>query len=194
MWSLVAILALNLLLLILVTQALQHKTENTKDAVSSLGMRGEEVRRVQRALREQGYFTGEEDGVFSLALRKAVRQYQEKNGLEPTGEADAATLRLLEISQSAAANTDEELLAHLIMHMAGGKNYQQQVCVGAVALNRMNHPAYPNTLAGVLLYDSTGAGLAAALLQAVPDTNAKKAARDCLNGCDPTGGSLVYPQ
>ena len=43
-------------------------------------------------LAELGYFSGRSDGVFDQATREAVEAFQQANGLEVTGEADAATL------------------------------------------------------------------------------------------------------
>lgn len=51
---------------------------------------------------------------------------------------------------SIIGTTDEMLLAALIQCEAGNQPYEGQVAVGAVVMNRVNCPAYPNTIAGVI--------------------------------------------
>jgi len=55
------------------------------DELIKLGMRGDEVLAVQKALAETGFYAGELDGVFGSATLSAVRQFQESNGLMPDG-------------------------------------------------------------------------------------------------------------
>lgn len=67
---------------------------------SSLGSKGSQVRSLQLALSELGFWETEADGVYTKALMDAVLRFQESRGLLPTGRADVDTLRLLFLRQA----------------------------------------------------------------------------------------------
>lgn len=62
---------------------------------ASDGDSGSHVRRLQRRLREMGYFRGECTGSYGDMTRQAVEQFQNANELEATGAADFATCSAL---------------------------------------------------------------------------------------------------
>ena len=79
--------------------------ESAEARVLESGASGEAVMRLQRALRDLGYFDGSVDGTYSEATASAVTRFQLANGLEATGAADGSvTLRLY--SESALAWED----------------------------------------------------------------------------------------
>lgn len=88
---------------------------------------------------------------------------------------------------------DVELLARLIAAEAQGEPYVGQVAVGAVVLNRVKSPGFPNTLSGVIYqpraFESVSNGL---IWRRTPTEEAYRAARDALNGWDPTYGALFF--
>ncbi len=187
-WAVLAIVALNLLFLLLVTQY-----GRSVQTVSELGVRGEEVRLLQESLAEKGYYFGRQDGVYSFSLRSAVRRFQEDAGLPISGRADNDTLRELRITeQSTADSLDFQLLARFIQWQSGDESYREQVRSGAILLNRVKSPFYPNTVSGVLLQEGAFAGAAQAILSAQPTPLAKKAAQECINGLDPSGGATNW--
>ena len=53
------------------------------------------LQRMQRKLKEYGYYTGPEDGVFTDATQQAVESFQMVNGLPVTGVADGAMVMRL---------------------------------------------------------------------------------------------------
>ena len=55
------------------------------------GAKGNHVVEVQTYLKEQGYLSGKADGDFGGGTEKAVKAFQEANGLEATGIIDGAT-------------------------------------------------------------------------------------------------------
>ena len=55
------------------------------------GSRGEDVKTLQTALQEQGYYTGKIDGVFGKMTLNAVKSYQRSNGLVADGIAGPLT-------------------------------------------------------------------------------------------------------
>ena len=167
------------------------------------GSQGEQVRQVQTKLRQWGYYDGAIDGVFGQATYDAVVRFQRKNGLTADGVAGSATLAAMGISDGrsavAAASTsgssyanDVELLARLIHGEARGEPYVGMVAVGAVVLNRVRSSKFPNTLAGVIYqagaFDAVGDGQ----INLTPNEQSRRAARDAMNGWDPTGGCLYY--
>ncbi|HLT58374.1 MAG: cell wall hydrolase [Limnochordales bacterium] len=88
---------------------------------------------------------------------------------------------------------DVELLARVIAAEAQGEPYVGQVAVGAVILNRVRSPQFPNSLSGVIYqphaFESVSNGL---VWRRTPSAEAYRAARDALNGWDPTYGALFF--
>ena len=122
-----------------------------------------------------------------------MRYFQQKNGLAVDGKAGPATLAALGINApSAGGNGDVYLLARLISAEARGEPYQGQVAVGAVVLNRMDHPSFPNTLSGVIYQRGAFTCLSDGQFDQPIADSAYQAARDALNGADPTGGAIYY--
>ena len=164
------------------------------------GSSGEDVRLIQTKLRRWGYYSGEVDGLYGSKTAAAVRFFQQKNGLQSDGICGPQTLAALGISKSQSASVstsgrenDLYLLARIISAEARGEPYQGQVAVGAVVLNRVKHPSFPNSVSGVIYqpraFSSVSDGNFAST--PIPDS-ARKAAQDALNGSDPTGGAIYF--
>ncbi len=90
--------------------------------------------------------------------------------------------------------SDEQLLARAINGEARGESYEGQVAVGAVILNRTRDSKFPNTIAGVIYQPGAFTAVSDGQINVPIDTNSTvvKAARDALNGWDPTNGCLYY--
>ncbi|MBR5390172.1 MAG: spore cortex-lytic enzyme [Clostridia bacterium] len=165
-------------------------------AVYQQGSRGETVRAIQTKLKRWGYYTGAIDGVYGKKTTAAVRLFQQKNGLTADGVCGEKTLAALGIggsSVSAASDNDYYLLARAISAEARGEPYIGQVAVGAVILNRVKHPSFPSTVAGVIYQSGAFSSVADGQFASVTITDsARKAARDALNGWDPTGGAIYF--
>ena len=87
---------------------------------------------------------------------------------------------------------DLNLLARLISAEARGESYVGQVAVGAVVLNRVKHSSFPNSISGVIYQPGAFSCLNdGQFWQPVADSS-YKAARDALNGWDPSGGAIYY--
>lgn len=67
-----------------------------------------------------------------------------------------------------------------------------QVAVAAVILNRIDHPSFPNTLAGVVYQPGAFSCLNDGGINAEISDSAYKAARAAINGWDPSGGAIYY--
>ena len=103
----------------------------------------------------------------------------------PTGKAQTAAAQ-------PTGNKDLNLLAHLIYGEARGEPYIGQVAVAAVVLNRTRDSRFPKTIAGVIYQPGAFDAVADGQINLAPDATAYKAARDALNGWDPSGGAIYY--
>lgn len=87
-----------------------------------------------------------------------------------------------------------QLLARCVNGEARGEPYEGQVAVAAVILNRVKHPSFPNTIAGVIYqpraFTATVDGQINVPIS--PDSTVYKACRDAMNGWDPSGGAVYY--
>ena len=77
---------------------------------------------------------------------------------------------------------------------ARGEPYEGQVAVGAVILNRVADPSFPNTIAGVIYEPGAFTAVSDGQINVAIDESSSvvKAARDALNGWDPTDGAIYY--
>lgn len=170
------------------------------------GSSGAVVREIQTRLQAWGYYSGSIDGVYGSRTEKAVKYFQQKNGLTADGQAGSATLAALGINTGGGAssggngngggggsgNGDVDLLARLISAEARGESYTGQVAVGAVVLNRVRHSSFPNTLAGVIYQPEAFTCIADGQFNEPVSESAYRAAKDALNGWDPSGGAIYY--
>ena len=169
------------------------------------GDSGSAVTTIQTKLKRWGYFDGPVDGIYGSKTTKAVRSFQRKNGLTADGVAGPATLKALGMEQTSqnsgssqtgssggTASGDVALLAKVISAEARGEPYDGQVAVGAVILNRIAHPSFPNTLAGVVYEPGAFTCMVDGQIDQPIASSAYQAARDALNGADPSGGAIYY--
>ncbi len=91
-------------------------------------------------------------------------------------------------------SSDVQLLARAINGEARGESYEGQVAVGAVILNRVKHPEFPNTIAGVIYQPGAFTAVSDGQIDVPIDESSSvvKAAQDALNGWDPTNGCVYY--
>lgn len=171
------------------------------------GTSGPAVRTLQARLNQWGYHSGSVDGVFGTTTSQAVRRFQSKNGLTPDGVVGPSTWRALGLAGAVApaapvatpvvarssAQSNLNLLARLVAAEARAEPYIGQVGVAAVILNRVADPRFPKSVSGVIFqphaFESVSNGL---VWRRSPVASEVKAARDALNGWDPTYGSLFF--
>lgn len=191
--ALAVVIAVNLLLISLATSA--------EAASYKKGSSGAVVTQIQTKLKAWGYYTGAVDGVFGSGTEKAVRWFQRANGLEADGKVGTQTLAALGIqagggsgggTAGGSSNANVNLLARLISAEARGEPYSGQVAVGAVVLNRIEHPSFPNTLSGVIYQSGAFTCIDDGQFNEPIAESAYRAARDALNGVDPSGGAIYY--
>lgn len=191
LWRILVILLVNVLII-----ALVGNYGGSVQTLSKVGSTGEEVRQIQTKLKEYGVYSGEVDGIYGSQTKKAVIAFQKYNGLAADGIAGEQTLRKMGISsgsgQGGFSSSDVDLLAKIISAESRGEPYQGQVAVGAVILNRIEHPSFPNTLAGVIYQPGAFSCLYDGGVNAPVADSAYRAARDAINGNDPSGGAVYY--
>ncbi len=167
-------------------------------SVVAWGSRGSQVSLVQQKLKQYGYYDGAVDGVFGKETYNAVVWFQEKNGLKADGAVGPSTAAALGItltgtvSASTYQESEVRILARLVSGEARGEPYVGQVAVAAVVLNRVKSPAFPNTISGVIFQTGAFDAVWDGQFDMEPTENSVRAARDALNGWDPTGGCLYY--
>ena len=95
---------------------------------------------------------------------------------------------------ASSGNSDIQLMARAINGEARGEPYEGQVAVGAVILNRVKSSQFPNTIAGVIYQSGAFTAVADGQInQPISEgSTVYKAARDAMNGWDPTGGCIYY--
>ena len=172
---------------------------NEVEALSKYGSRGDEVKQIQEKLKRWGYYKGNIDGVYGSKTLEAVKSFQRKNGLTVDGVAGTKTLNAMGIynSQNSSSNTNSNssnitLLSKLIYGEARGEPYTGQVAVGAVIMNRVKSSSFPNTIAGVIYQKGAFDAVSDGQINYTPDSTARKAAQDALNGWDPSYGAIYY--
>lgn len=201
--SLLAVIVLNLIIIIPQLTAVQ-----SVDALSKRGSRGEEVRKIQQRLKDWGYYTGSVDGIYGSATETAVKKFQKKHGLKADGIAGKQTLEAIGLPSGSAStsssstgnkggtggfsDSDYRLMARMISAEARGEPYSGQVAVGAVILNRVKHPSFPDSISGVLYQPGAFTAITDGQFNQPVADSAYKAAKEALSGSDPSGGAIYY--
>lgn len=171
---------------------------NSSYALSKYGSRSDEVRQIQTKLKRWGYYNGNVDGIYGSQTLSAVKWFQSKNGLSVDGIAGPKTLAAMGIYSSSNTNTttnsssDLNLLARLVYAEARGEPYTGQVAVASVVLNRVKSSSFPNSVAGVIYQSGAFDVVSDGQINLTPNSTAKKAAQDAINGWDPSYGAIYY--
>lgn len=195
----VAPLVLVLVAALIVIGFFDYEDMPAEAAVLKRGSSGDMVRELQTRLKNWGYYTGSVDGIYGSQTVAAVKYFQRVNGLTVDGIVGEKTAAAVGIwlgggssSDTGYSSSDEYLLARLIYAEARGEPYTGQVAVGAVVLNRVRSSSFPNTIAGVIYQPWAFSVVNDGQINLAPNQTAINAARDAMNGWDPTYGCLYY--
>jgi len=90
------------------------------------------------------------------------------------------------------SHSDIEIMARTIHGEARGEPYMGQVAVGAVIINRILSNEFPDTIKGVIYQKNQFTAVSDGQIHYTPNNTAYRAAREAINGVDPTLGSLYY--
>ena len=178
--------------------ALVCLTLTAQGATLTLGSRGERVALIQQRLKDWGDYQGAVDGVFGRGTYNAVVRFQRRSGLTADGRVGRKTAAALGVSLtgtiSASLYRESELsiLARLVSGEARGEPYIGQVAVAAVVLNRVRSDDFPDTVSAVIFQPGAFDAVWDGQFDMTPTDSAVRAARDAMNGWDPTGGCTYY--
>ncbi len=168
----------------------------SSEATVAVALSSSQIKKIQTKLKNWGYYKGAIDGISGPKTVAAIKLFQKRNGLVVDGIVGSKTAAAMGISlkssSSSSSSNDTYLLAKCIHAEARGEPYVGQVAVGAVILNRVKSSSFPNTIAGVIYQPYAFTAVNDGQINLEPNTSAYNAARDALNGWDPTYGSIYY--
>lgn len=147
---------------------------------------------IQTRLKELGYYDGAINGNYDDLTVVAIKNFQRDNGIYVSGAVGGVTANALGIYMSEQESNDLYLLAKCIHAEARGESYVGKVAVGAVILNRVASPDFPDTIYGVIYQPWAFTAVHDGQINLEPEAASYQAATDALNGWDPSYGSLYY--
>lgn len=169
------------------------------DRILRKGLEGTDVALLQQTLAAKGYYDpGQVDGLFGPMTEKALKQFQRNNGLTADGIFGPQTEAALPQEEVPSAsrsdfNRDEILLLARVIHgEARGESFKGQVAVGAVVLNRVENPEFPNSIREVVMEDGQFCAIFDGQVNYFPEEKSLEAARAALTGYDPSRGALFF--
>lgn len=163
-----------------------------------MGSSGDQVKEIQQRLKDWGYYKGAVDGDYGIETQDAVIAFQIKHKITIDGVVGNETAEKLGISLKSSSGGssgnqgDVYLLARLVYGEARGEPYKGKVAVAAVVLNRVESSKFPNTIAKIIYQKGAFSVVDDGQINLSPDQEALKAARDAMNGWDPSGNALFY--
>jgi peptidoglycan hydrolase-like protein with peptidoglycan-binding domain len=69
------------------------------------GAKSDTIKQVQEKLSQQGQSPGKADGILGPKTQAALKEFQQQNGLQPSGEADQQTLAALQLDESSNSSS-----------------------------------------------------------------------------------------
>ena len=198
-----SILIIGIMLMMMLAMAFPTQAAEAGDLgarVLSYGVKGSDVKELQIRLSSLGYFEGPHTGYFGKQTQQAVRKFQRAKGINPTGNVAQATLKAIRgsngskttVSRGNLNRADLLLLARAIHSEARGESYMGQVAVAAVIINRLESPLFPKSIRAIIFQPGAFTAVSDGQFWLEPSALAFKAAKDALEGWDPTNGAIYY--
>jgi N-acetylmuramoyl-L-alanine amidase len=161
------------------------------------GDSGDEVKQIQTKLKNWGYYDGSVDGSFGKSTMAAVKAFQKKQGIKVDGIVGTETANKMGIQLKGGGKSRDDkgdvyLIARVVYGEARGEPYKGKVAVASVVLNRVGSSLFPNSISKVVYQKNAFSIVADGQINYTPDQDALKAARDAMNGWDPSGGAIFY--
>lgn len=155
------------------------------------------IGRVTRA--DWTYTVRRGDSLFKIARRTGVKvsAIKRRNGLwrntiRIRQRLIIPTTRTVARRKPTRISGDITLLAKIIHAEAGAEPYVGKVAVGGVVLNRVQNSRFPQSIAGVVYQPHAFESVSNGIVNRPASKESQKAARDALNGWDPSGGALYF--
>ncbi len=185
------------LLLALLAVLLCSCSDALPAASYKMGSSGDAIREIQQRLKDWGYYKGSVDGYYGVLTQDAVIAFQKKHNITVDGIVGSQTAEKLGVADPGSSGGDKNdkdvyLLARLVHGEARGEPYKGMVAVAAVVLNRVESSLFPNSIAKVIYQSGAFSVVDDGQINLAPDASSLKAARDAMNGWDPSGGALFY--
>ena len=126
---------------------------------------------------------------FDLFNENKQKEIEEQQRLEKEKRLKEQQKR----NSMSATDNELDMLAKIIYAEARGESYDGKVAVGAVVLNRVRSTKYPNNIRDVIFARNQFSPVSdGSYYSARPGESEYQAARDALNGVDPTNGALTF--
>ncbi|PUU95311.1 cell wall hydrolase [Halanaerobium sp.] len=147
------------------------------------------------------YYVGPGDTLYDLArdfsttIGTILALNNKKNSILRRGEKILLPVNNLtdhQILNQRVSKQELELLARAVNGEARGEPYIGQVAVAAVIINRVLSPQFPNNFAQVIYQAGQFSAVSDGQINLRPNQTAFRAAREALNGSDPTNGALYF--
>ncbi|AJY75411.1 cell wall hydrolase [Paenibacillus beijingensis] len=180
-----------LALIVLVAAATVHDKASAAVApVMKVGSKGPQVKDLQFRLQTLGFFHVPLTTTYGTITKGAVKRFQQHHGLSADGVAGPRTwAKLKKVSVS---RNELVLMARVIYGEARGEHFKGQVAVGAVIMNRLQSPLFPNTIKEIIMEPNAFSVIDDGQYLLTPDLTSIKAAKAAVKGMDPTGNALFY--
>lgn len=159
-------------------------------ATLKLGSKGADVPDLQYRLKTLGYFSDDLTDYFGTKTLESLTRFQKEHGLEADGIAGEKTWT--ELKKVSVNQAELDMLAKIIHAEARGEPYKGQVAVGAVVMNRLESPSFPDTIKGVIEQPRAFTAVDDGQYKLKPNETAYRAALEAVRGNDPTNGALYY--
>ncbi|MEH7380209.1 LysM peptidoglycan-binding domain-containing protein [Bacillus sp. JJ1533] len=149
------------------------------------------------------YTIAKRNGISVDAIKNAnnlssnLLEVGQELSIPSSGKSASPTPSFTKEQKSAYNEEDVEWLAKMIYSEARGESLEGQIAVGAVIMNRVKSPLFPNTVKEVLFEKSNGyyqftPAETGAINTATPNKQHIEAAKRAMNGDDPTNGALFF--
>ncbi|MBD5106024.1 MAG: cell wall hydrolase [Lachnospiraceae bacterium] len=131
-----------------------------------------------------------------LAQENDEAALQKKLEEERAISAMVAQTTMRDLSSITFGAGDLDMMAAIIECEAGGEPYTGKVAVGAVVMNRVKSPLFPDTVAGVIYqnrqFSPVGSGRFAVVLARGANQSCYEAAQEAMAGASPVGNCVFF--
>ena len=132
---------------------------------------------------------------FSTTIGTILALNNKENSVLRSGERIKIPIHNLtphQVLNQRVSKQELNLLARAVYGESRGEPYLGQVAVAAVIINRILSPQFPDTFAEVIYQQGQFSAVGDGQINLRPNQTAYRAARDALNGKDPTNGALYF--